>query len=412
MPFTTTRLDDSAVDRLVKLYEQTANNLMSSFNDATSFGRSQRIALMAQIDAELKKLGVKTQDWLDKEIPIAYKSGMQDALTGLKTVQAQNVFYHGTGKMPLEASSTNMFGGGFYISDSKKVAAEFGSKVKPVYLNIFDPNEILKINSQEDYDKLVKNSLRAYPGKSTEEAIPAYAKSKGYKAILGTSNFDPLAGINVLYKELLSDNPILPIKTLFTQPNKSQVAALIDDSSKSFGDALTTVGRTARNITAKAFQQETRAKIAEGTLSGETRKQIVARVKDQLVQNGTTSLVDKGGRSWSVDRYADMLARTKLAEARNSGLATKMLENNQDLVQVSINGSDHPACADWEGQILSITGNTDGYDTVDDATADGLFHPNCRHTLNPIEPDLASKTYGWDVNAGEYSQGVFDNSED
>jgi len=52
-------------------------------------------------------------------------------------------------------------------------------------------------------------------------------------------------------------------------------------------------------------------------------------------------------------------------------------------------------CEPWQGQILSARGETPGYDTVADAEADGLFHPNCRHAINVLIPSLAAKTQAY-----------------
>jgi len=38
--------------------------------------------------------------------------------------------------------------------------------------------------------------------------------------------------------------------------------------------------------------------------------------------------------------------------------------------------------------VLSLTGRTPGYPTVDQARAAGLFHPNCRHSLGAYIPGL------------------------
>jgi hypothetical protein len=79
-------------------------------------------------------------------------------------------------------------------------------------------------------------------------------------------------------------------------------------------------------------------------------------------------------------------------EARNRGLLNRVLENGFDLVQVSSHLTSCNQCAPWEGQILSMTGETAGYPTVAEAEAGGLFHPNCRHAINTINPSLANKT--------------------
>lgn len=297
MAFTKNRVDDGAVARLVQLYKNSASRLLSNFDNVSDFSRARRLALIAEVDKELKKLGADTSKWLDAELKKSYGVGIKEAVSGLNTLVVDG----------------------------------------------------------------------------------AIGKSK------------------------------VPVKGNFTQPNKLQVQALIDDASRAFAEALTLVGRNVRSITTQAFQREIRAKIAEGVVTGQTRKEIVSAVKNELKDNGLIALRDRGGKSWSLDRYADMLARTKLTEARNSGLATRMLENGHDLVQVSINGSDHEACAEQEGKIFSLTGKTPGYPPLSDAENEGLFHPNCKHTINPIEPSLAEKTYGWDRESGTYEQGVFEN---
>ena len=125
-------------------------------------------------------------------------------------------------------------------------------------------------------------------------------------------------------------------------------------------------------------------------------------VKGVLEDAGLSSLIDKGGKEWTLDRYTEMLIRTKTVEARNAGLSNRILENDGDLVEVSSHGSECELCGPWEGQILSLTGKTPGYPTVDEATADGLFHPNCRHAINAIDLSISSKTRSFDEDSGKY----------
>jgi hypothetical protein len=405
-------LDDKGeADKLVSLYTKTANNITAQLKDATEAGIARRNQILAEINRDLKALGIDTGKWIEKNIPLQYREGMQKAIEGLKQTQAQKPFYRGTGRNII-TPGTNIFGQGYYISADKEVAKRFGDNVTTVYFNHYDPTQILRINDQQDLDKLIAAAQKAYPKLDIQKAIPKYATEQGYKAILGTDKLDPLAGINVLDKTLLSVDPKIDVTALFTPIDQKAVSALIDSSTSSFADALTTVGRSVRNITSELFQQEVKARIAEGVITGETRKNIANSVKQKIEDQGIVALKDKSGASWSLDRYASMLVNTQLAEARNTGLQNKMLQNNNDLVQVSQNGSSHPACADWEGLILSLNGDTPGYDTVDDAEADGLFHPNCQHTLNAVEPDLAEATYGWDTSTESYVQGITDSGGD
>lgn len=395
--------DKGEADKLVSLYTKTANNITAQLKDATEAGIARRNQILAEINRELKQLGVDTGAWVQKNIPIQYREGMQKAIEGLKQTQTLTPFYQGTPRKGVP-SVDNPLGSGYYITSDKAAAEQFGSNVKTVYLNSFDPEAILRINTDADYQKLLAAAEKAYPKLSVQQAIPKYAADNGFKAILGAERFSGPTAINVIDKSLLSAEPKIDVTALFTPIDRQAVSALIDSSTSAFADALSTVGRSVKNITSDLFQQEVKARIAEGVVTGETRKVIAASVKQKIEDQGIAALKDKGGASWSLDRYSSMLVNTQLAEARNTGLSNKMLQNDNDLVQVSDNGSSHQDCADWEGQVLSLTGNTPGYDTVDDAEGSGLFHPNCQHTLNAVEPDLAEATYGWNTDTQQYEQ--------
>lgn len=56
-------------------------------------------------------------------------------------------------------------------------------------------------------------------------------------------------------------------------------------------------------------------------------------------------------------------------------------ELGRDLVKISTHKTDCPLCKPWQGKILSITGKTKGYPTLDEARTAGLFHDGCRHAM-------------------------------
>jgi len=178
--------------------------------------------------------------------------------------------------------------------------------------------------------------------------------------------------------------------------NKEAIAALTDSVSLAFAEGLTGISRNAQMILSDALKQQLNFIIADGKLKGEALKTVSEGVKQKLQDSGLIAIKDRAGRDWSFDRYAEMLVRTKAVEARNAGMADKMLQNGYDLVEVSNSNSDHDVCARWEGEILSVSGNTPGYPTVSEAEADGLFHPNCTHAINPINLELAEKTQAYD----------------
>lgn len=93
-------------------------------------------------------------------------------------------------------------GKGKYFSRDPEVAGKFG-KVSKQSLNLKE-GEILKINTQDDFDAFVKGALKEFPDMPLNEAQTAYAKARGFKAIEGAPEFDELAGLNVIDDSVLS----------------------------------------------------------------------------------------------------------------------------------------------------------------------------------------------------------------
>lgn len=83
--------------------------------------------------------------------------------------------------------------------------------------------------------------------------------------------------------------------------------------------------------------------------------------------------------------YAKMVSRTTTANIMREGAKDSILEtfdNEFDLVEVlGISQFPNSPCIPYQGKILSLTGITKGYTTVDEAKAQSLFHVNCIHSF-------------------------------
>ena len=120
----------------------------------------------------------------------------------------------------------------------------------------------------------------------------------------------------------------------------------------------------------------------ETVLTGSgTRLEGSQRVLNEFANKGVSGFVDKAGRSWNLNTYAEMATRTTSARARIDGSLNRFQQNGEDLVIVSGHAESCPACDPWEGEILSISGDDENYPSVADAEGDGLFHANCSHNL-------------------------------
>jgi hypothetical protein len=215
-----------------------------------------------------------------------------------------------------------------------------------------------------------------------------------------------LDGSNQALQDLRALGVDLSARSNFAVINQEAIKALTDEVALNFAQAITGISRTANRVLTDALRQQLNFIIAQGRLTGETRRDISAALKAKLQDEGFEALTDKRGAKWTLDRYTRMLARTKAVEARNQGLANRMLANGLGLVQVTNHNSKHEACKLLEGKILSLTGSTPRgtklsggfvvWGSLQQAIEAGLFHPNCQHAINVFSAELAQKTKAYD----------------
>lgn len=103
-----------------------------------------------------------------------------------------------------------------------------------------------------------------------------------------------------------------------------------------------------------------------------------------LQKKGFVGIVDAGGKRWNLKTYVDMAVTTKMNQAYTEGLKDRAIETGKDLAVIPEKGATDP-CKNFEGIIISLTGATEGYMTLDQLKATGLiFHPRCTHSPFPI----------------------------
>ena len=139
--------------------------------------------------------------------------------------------------------------------------------------------------------------------------------------------------------------------------------------------------------------QQVMAHATTGLLSGtDTRIQASQKMLNEYASKGITTFVDKAGRNWDLSSYAEMCARTVSSHAALQGHIDRQVEVGEDLVKVSTIGTTCPICQRWQGVVLSISGNSPKYHSLEEAKSSGLFHPNCKHTLGMYIPELDDDT--------------------
>lgn len=283
----------------------------------------------------------------------------------------------------------------------------------PVKIREGDLNKLIALYEQT-YVKLVKEIVDATDAGKINKArvmarINVELESLGVDVDKFARREVPqyyLDGANIAQQDLRALGVEISKSKNFAVINKEAIVALTDEVALAFAQSISAISRNARQLLSDALKQQLNFIIAQGKLEGVARKTISDNIITTLQDNGLSALQDKAGRNWTFENYARMLVRTKAVEARNQGLANRMLTSGYDLVQVSNHRSTHPACAALEGKILSLTGATPkgtvlpgGYvvwGTLNEAAAAGLFHPNCEHAVNVLVPELAAITQAYD----------------
>lgn len=132
-----------------------------------------------------------------------------------------------------------------------------------------------------------------------------------------------------------------------------------------------------------------------------TRRQAAQLALNRFAAKGVSGFRDRAGRSWEIESYTEMATRTAIGRAQVQGTLDRFDEAGYDLVIVSDHGGECAACRPWEGQILSQSGNDPNYPSVDEATAEGLFHNNCRHSLGLYVEGLTKPLTGTEDPEGD-----------
>ena len=173
-----------------------------------------------------------------------------------------------------------------------------------------------------------------------------------------------------------------------TQPDT--LAAMIDDTilrmaqATEGGQAMvqTLFRRTRQRVLTEI---EINERLAIGLIDG-TPQSIKTELEDAIrarIANGQLLEVVGENRTtyWRPDKYAELVARTRVREAQTAGAIAQVREAGLDLVQVSSHQTDTELCQQFEGNVYSISGESQTYPQLEESPP---FHPNCQHVLVPF----------------------------
>ena len=215
--------------------------------------------------------------------------------------------------------------------------------------------------------------IRARMAKLAKRLDDLIRASMNYAGKLAADRASEETGLQVRYSKRHADE----VCALLSPAQGENLAAVFTDNM-----TKRVIG-SLRTAVVSAFQENA---VAGGTLKGLAsainRKWQRAARRSEVFQ-----FRDAGGRIWDTRTYMAMNTRTNAMRLYNDLLVENIAKaTGSDLVRVSQGGDPHcEGCFPWAGRILSVSGQTDGFPTYDEAKAAGCFHPNCIHTLEYVD---------------------------
>jgi hypothetical protein len=171
---------------------------------------------------------------------------------------------------------------------------------------------------------------------------------------------------------------------------------------------LSTVTARIPGAAGELHSQVTTQIIARHSGQTGTRLDAAQQALDILTKRGVTGFRDSAGRNWSLASYIEMKSRTIVNQELIDGHTDRMLERGQTLIVVSSHSNPAPQCQPYEGQVLSLDGesgtvirpNATGgravkvkiKATLREARSKGFQHPNCGHAVSAFIPG-GSRTF-------------------
>lgn len=241
------------------------------------------------------------------------------------------------------------------------------------------------IISSGGYLSTTNNTLNTVIDKTLEDIEPKLQEASKNGLLKKTTAYTASLSINELKKNMKEDFLI----TFNTMGNTMQSMIL-----QSFNKAVNNVV-SAYNTRRNEILDEATEKI----MHRETMQNAVASAIRQIAKENIPAFIDKAGRKWTAEAYANMYVRTNVHNLSIDAVVKRNEDYGNDLFIVSKHSGARPKCAPWQGKIVSknnrrgTTTDANGkkvsfiaLSSTSYGQADGLLGINCGHQLYPFIP--------------------------
>lgn len=199
--------------------------------------------------------------------------------------------------------------------------------------------------------------------------------------------------------ELLEINPrMLPI-------NDSQaIADVIERIQNATKFEYSEMFVNSLNESAKQYMNMMDDLTADILLETKSPTDAISSAVDEFSDAGIHAFTNKAGGKMSLDNYARMILRTNIKTSAMNAVLQRQKEGNNNYIEVSSHVNARLKCADDQGFIYSLDGNTDNitdlygniinvksFSETSNGEPDGLFGVNCTHQMYGFYPGLSTQ---------------------
>lgn len=171
----------------------------------------------------------------------------------------------------------------------------------------------------------------------------------------------------------------------FSNLNRHMISAFIEDTYNDLLMATQNTRRKVKQTVREVVSEQLRSKATQNLGRKTMTRDTVKELREKLTEAGTFAIRDSSNRKWSIERYTDMVVRTKIQQAHVEGVRNEATGREVYYGVISSHGSQDP-CRFHEGRLVRLTNEAPGsYPTISELKASGqIFHPNCKHSVHPV----------------------------
>ena len=238
--------------------------------------------------------------------------------------------------------------------------------------------KLIKLYSKAEKEILAETNKALLRGNSTRQLNAMLRNVKKIrKDLLGGARDWSEQAIKAAYEEGMGSTGLSSVG--FEAVHQQAVKVLAENAYGRFEIVDQVIGRRVNDV----YRSIALENVTGQVVGYQTWQQTAKRIRADMAERGITGFVDAAGKRWNMESYAEMLARTVPRAAMIEGTKNRLLEHGHDLAEIigGVGENTCETCEAWDGRIVSLTGKTSGYPTLDEARDAGVFHPMCSHGI-------------------------------